>query len=70
MEQQKVDEQKKALQNGYDYEMLSYDLSYSLTEAKGLVDDLQNRGQKLYAMTSSIHFRAEQPNSWRRSMMK
>lgn len=58
MEQQKVDEQKKALQNGYDYEMLSYDLSYSLTEAKGLVDDLQNRGQKLYAMTSSIHFRA------------
>lgn len=58
MEQQKVDEQKKALQNGYEYEMLSYDLSYSLTEAKGLVDDLQNRGQKLYAMTSSIHFRA------------
>ncbi|WP_165004979.1 MULTISPECIES: VirB4-like conjugal transfer ATPase, CD1110 family [unclassified Enterococcus] len=59
MEQQKVDEQKKALQNGYDFEMLSYDLSYSLNEAKGLVDDLQNRGQKLYSMTGTIHFRAE-----------
>ena len=58
MEQQKVDEQKKALQNGYDYEMLSYDLTYSLTEAKNLVDDLQNKGQKLYSMTGSIHFHA------------
>lgn len=59
MEQQKVDEQKKALQNGYDFEMLSYDLSYSLTEAKGLVDDLQNKGQKLYSMSSTIHFHAD-----------
>ncbi len=59
MEQQKVDEQKKALQNGYDFEMLSYDLSYSLTEAKGLVDDLQNKGQKLYSMTSTVHFHAD-----------
>ncbi|HFD6484277.1 TPA: VirB4-like conjugal transfer ATPase, CD1110 family [Enterococcus hirae] len=58
MEQQKVDEQKKALQNGYDFEMLSYDLTYSLTEAKNLVDDLQNKGQKLYSMTGSIHFHA------------
>ena len=56
MEQQKVDEQKKALQSGYDFEMLSYELSYSLTEAKGLVDDLQNRGQKLYAITGSVYF--------------
>lgn len=59
MEQQKVDEQKKALQNGYDFEMLSYDLTYSLNEAKSLVDDLQNKGQKLYALTGSIHFHAE-----------
>ncbi len=59
MEQQKVDEQKKALQNGYDFEMLSYDLSYSLAEAKGLVEDLQNKGQKLYAMTGTIHFHGD-----------
>lgn len=59
MEQQKVDEQKKALQNGYDFEMLSYDLTYSLTEAKELVDDLQNKGQKLFSMTGSIYFHAE-----------
>ena len=26
MEQQKVDERKKALQSGYDFEMLSYEL--------------------------------------------
>lgn len=59
MEQQKVDEQKKALQNGYDFEMLSYYLTYSLTEAKDLVDDLQNKGQKLFSMTGGIHFYAE-----------
>lgn len=59
MEQQKVDEQKKALQNGYDFEMLSYDLTNSLTEAKELVDDLQNKGQKLFSMTGSIYFHAE-----------
>jgi hypothetical protein len=61
MEQQKVDEQKKALQNGYDFEMLSYELSYSLAEAKELVDDLQNKGQKLYAMTGTIYFHADSP---------
>ncbi|MBO0474622.1 ATP-binding protein [Enterococcus ureasiticus] len=55
MEQQKVDEQKTALKNGYDFEMLPYDLSYSLSEAKELLDDLQNKGQKLFSITATTH---------------
>ncbi|WP_430617405.1 hypothetical protein IGI86_002668 [Enterococcus sp. AZ188] len=54
MEQQKVDEQKKALKSGYDFEMLPYDLSHSLVEAKELLDDLQNKGQKIFEITGNL----------------
>lgn len=59
MEQQKVDEQKKALKHGYDFDMLPYELSYSLTEAESLLDDLQNKGQKLFSVLGLIYIKAE-----------
>ncbi|MBF0015421.1 DUF87 domain-containing protein [Enterococcus casseliflavus] len=59
MEQQKVDEQKKAIKSGYDFEMLPYDLSHSLIEAKELLDDLQNKGQKLFEGTGSVIYSSE-----------
>lgn len=59
MEQQKVDEQKKALKSGYDFEMLPYELSHSLAEAKELLDDLQNKGQKLFEITFSVIYSSE-----------
>lgn len=59
MEQHKVDEQKKALKSGYDYEMLPYDLSYSLDEAKDLLNELQNKSQKLFNVTGSVYYLSE-----------
>ena len=60
MEQQKVDEQKKALKNGYDFDMLPYELTYSLKEAESLLDDLQNKGQKLFSLTGLIYINAHE----------
>lgn len=59
MEQQKVDEQKKALKIGYDFEMIPYELRYSLEEAKELLDDLQNKDQKLFRVTFLLFIHAE-----------
>ncbi|PTO38634.1 VirB4-like conjugal transfer ATPase, CD1110 family [Enterococcus mundtii] len=59
MDQQKVDEQRKALNSGYDYDMLPYDLTYSLDEAKELLDSLQSKSQKLFEVTVLINFSAE-----------
>lgn len=51
MEQQKIDEQKKALKSGYDVDMIPYELKYSLTEAEELLDDLQNKNQRMFKVT-------------------
>ncbi|MDY4307898.1 hypothetical protein SNF32_14130 [Enterococcus mundtii] len=59
MDQQKVDEQRKALNSGYDYDMLPYDLSYSMDEAKELLDSLQSKSQKLFEVTVLINFYAD-----------
>lgn len=48
MEQQKIDEQKKALKAGYDVDMLPYELKYSLLEAEELLDDMQNKNQRMF----------------------
>ena len=63
MEQQKVDEQKKALKIGYDFEMIPYELRYSLEEAKELLDDLQNKDQKLFRVTYLLFIHAENEES-------
>ena len=59
MEQQKIDEQKKALKSGYDAEMLSYELRYSLDEAQELLDHLQNKNQKLFKTTILVYTYAD-----------
>ena len=59
MEQQKIDEQKKALKSGYDSEMLSYELRYSLDEAQELLDHLQNKNQKLFKATILVYTYAD-----------
>lgn len=51
MEQQKIDEQKKALKSGYDVDMIPYELKYSLAEAEELLDDLQNKNQRMFKVT-------------------
>lgn len=59
MEQQKIDEQKKALKSGYDPDMIPYELKYSLNEATELLDDLQNKNQRMFKVTVLIFTAAE-----------
>lgn len=54
MEQQKIDEQKKAIQAGYDPDMLPPDLKSSIEEAKDLRDKMQTDNQKLFRMSFLI----------------
>ena len=63
MEQQKIDEQKKALKSGYDPEMLPYELKYSLEQAQDLLNDLQNRNQRMFRMTMLISTYADDIDS-------
>jgi len=55
MEQQKIDEQKKAQKAGYDVDMIPYELKYSLAEAQELLDDLQNKNQRMFKLTVLIY---------------
>ena len=55
MEQQKIDEQKKALKSGYDVDMIPYELKYSLNEAEELLDDMQNKNQRMFKLTMLIN---------------
>ena len=59
MEQQKIDEQKKALKSGYDVDMIPYELKYSLNEAEELLDDLQNKNQRMFRATILIFTSAD-----------
>jgi len=61
MEQQKIDEQRKALSRGYDLEMIPWELRHSLTEAQRLLDDLQNKNQRIFKFTCLIHVSADNP---------
>ena len=47
----KIDAQKKAIQNGYDMDIISPDLMTYGDEAKTLLQDLQNRNEKMYLVT-------------------
>ena len=55
MEQQKIDEQKKAIKSNYDVEMIPHELKYSLEEAEQLLDDLQNKNQRMFTLTALLY---------------
>lgn len=63
MEQQKIDEQKKALKAGYDVDMIPHELKYSLIEAEELLDDLQNKNQRMFKVTVLINTTAQDKDS-------
>lgn len=48
MEMQKIDENQKALKRGYDPEMIPMELRLSLNEAEILLQDVQQRNQRLF----------------------
>lgn len=59
MEHQKIDEQKKALKAGYDTNMIPFELRYALDEANELLDDLQNKNQRMFKVTLLIYTYAD-----------
>jgi type IV secretory pathway VirB4 component len=61
MEQQKIDEIKKAQKTGYDTEMIPYELKYSLSQAQKLLDDLQNKNQRMFKVTLIVFTYASTP---------
>jgi len=51
LDKMKIDEQKKALRNGYDMDILPSDLATFGTEAKNLLQNLQNQNERLFLVT-------------------
>jgi len=58
MDQQKIDEQLKAIKAGYDAEMIPHELRRSIVEAEELLDDLQNKNQRMFKFTMLIFISA------------
>ncbi len=54
MEQDKIEQQKKASKAGYDPEMINHELRLSLREAEELLDDLQSKNQKMFLVNILI----------------
>ena len=59
MEQQKIDEQKRAIRSNYDVDMIPHELKYSLDEAEQLLDDMQHGNQRMFVLTALIYTCAE-----------
>lgn len=51
LDKMKIDEQKKAIRNGYDMDILPTDLATYGEDAKNLLQDLQNRNERMFMVT-------------------
>ena len=51
LDRSKIDEQKKAVRGGYDFDILPSDLVTYGTEAKKLLQDLQSRNERMFLLT-------------------
>lgn len=59
MEKDKIEQQKKALKNGYDMDMINHDLKQSLDNAIKLLDAMRNNNQKLFDVSIMIMHNAK-----------
>ena len=50
-----IDEQRTAVNKGYDFSILPYELKYSKEETEDVLDNLQNKNQRLYIFTGLIY---------------
>ena len=55
MDKEIIDEQMSAVKKGYDFQILPPELKYSKEEAEDLLDDLQNKNQRLFMFTGLIY---------------
>lgn len=51
LDKMKIEEQKKAVRAGYDMDIIPSDLSTFGSEAKSLLEDLQNRNERMFLVT-------------------
>lgn len=56
-----IEEQKKAVQQGYDYSILPSELRYSREETEDLLTQLQGQQQHLFMFSGLIYTWAESP---------
>lgn len=68
MEQQKIDEQKKAQKAGYDVDMIPYELRHSMEEAEELRDDLKNKNQRMFKVTFLVNTSAATEEELRKNI--
>ncbi len=54
LDRMKVEEQKKAVRSGYDMDILPSDLVTFGTDAKRLLEDLQNRNERMFLVTVTL----------------
>lgn len=54
LDRMKIEEQKKAVRAGYDMDIIPSDLSNFGNEAKSLLEDLQNRNERMFLVTIII----------------
>lgn len=54
-----IEEQRSAVNKGYDFTILPQELKYSKEEAEDVLDHLQNKNQRLYVFTGLIYTYAE-----------
>ena len=63
-----MEEQKKALRDGYDPEMIPMELKYSLQSAYDLLHDVQSMDQRLFICQFFIMLNCESEKSWKMSL--
>lgn len=54
MDKEVIDEQMSAVKKGYDFSILPPELSHSKEEAEELLDQLQNKNQRLFTYTGLV----------------
>lgn len=50
-----IEEQRSAVQKGYDFSILPHELKYSKEETEDVLDHLQNKNQRLYVFTGLVY---------------
>lgn len=58
----KIDEQKKALRNGYDMDILPSDLNENVKDSQKILKDLQRENEKYFFMTFTVTVLENSPN--------
>ncbi|MEW4402901.1 VirB4-like conjugal transfer ATPase, CD1110 family [Enterococcus sp. AN402] len=65
-----IEEQRSAVNKGYDFSILPQELKYSKDETEDVLDHLQNKNQRLYVFTGLIYTYAESKEALDNQVMR